>query len=87
MAQKRYSTKFDVARRCRPPWGESTEMSAPLQRGFGVVPKPTAVMRVSCCREEKMAELEIDLNNPAHFAYWKVNFYKRLWHMICFFED
>ncbi len=35
----------------------------------------------------KMAELEIDLNNPAHFAYWKVNFYKRLWHMICFFDD
>ena len=35
----------------------------------------------------KMTELEIDLNNPAHFAYWKVNFYKRLWHMVCFLED
>ncbi|MHA1301170.1 MAG: GNAT family N-acetyltransferase [Candidatus Helarchaeota archaeon] len=35
----------------------------------------------------QMAELEIDLNNPAHFAYWKVSFYKRLWHMVCFLED
>ncbi|MHA1381201.1 MAG: GNAT family N-acetyltransferase [Candidatus Helarchaeota archaeon] len=38
-------------------------------------------------RGVKMAELEIDLNNPAHFAYWKVSFYKRLWHMVCFLED
>ncbi|MFX1450283.1 MAG: GNAT family N-acetyltransferase [Promethearchaeota archaeon] len=38
-------------------------------------------------KDIKMAELEIDLNNPAHFAYWKVNFYKRLWHMICWLED
>ena len=35
----------------------------------------------------KLAELEIDLDNPAQMAYWKVKFYKRLIHMICWLED
>jgi GNAT superfamily N-acetyltransferase len=35
----------------------------------------------------KMSELEIDLDNPAQMAYWKIKFYKRLIHMVAWLED
>lgn len=33
-----------------------------------------------------LVDLEIDLDNPAQMAYWKVQFYKRLIHMICWLD-
>jgi len=45
------------------------------------------IMKILNTHNIKLLMAEMDLENPAISAYWKINFYKRAFRLICWTED